>query len=331
MLKGSEKLLVIKPSSLGDIIHSLPFLNALKETYPELKIHWIVAKGFEEILEGHPLIEKLYLVDKERWKSLKLTNIVNDFNQLRKKLRHQKYDYAVDLQGLLRSGIMTWLSGAKVKVGFREARELSSLFYDLKVSASFENHAVDRYLEVAKFLGTKFNKVKFPLPEPETPRWLSKFEEYAVIIPSARWQSKQWPLPYYVEVINRLPYKFLVTGSKADQSLAQKIEEYSRGKAISVAGKTTLRELISVFKGSLFVLTPDTGTMHLAVASEAKVIALFGPTDPNRTGPYGEGNIVLKSSLPCSPCFRKTCGDQKCMRELTPEQVIEKIKESGLF
>lgn len=331
MLKGSEKVLVIKPSSLGDIIHSLPFLNALKETYPKLNIHWVVAKGFEELLEGHPLIEKVYLVDKERWKSLKLSYILNDFNQLRKKLREQNYNYAVDLQGLLRSGIITWLSGAKVKVGFREARELSPLFYDLKVSASVDIHAVDRYLEVAKFLGAKVDSPKYPLPEAETPPWLSKFEKYAVIIPSARWQSKQWPLPYYVEVINRLPYKFMVTGSKADQSLAQKLEEYSKGKAISLAGKTTLRELISVFKGSLFVLTPDTGTMHLAVATGAKVIALFGPTDPKRTGPYGEGNIVLKSSLPCSPCFRKNCVEQKCMRELTPEQVIEKIKEYSLF
>ncbi|GLI53499.1 lipopolysaccharide heptosyltransferase I [Thermodesulfovibrio yellowstonii] len=327
MLKGNEKILIVKPSSLGDIVLSLPFLNVLKENFPYIQIHWIVAKEFEKLLNEHPMIEKVFVIDKNRWKSIKyFPETIKEFCNMGKELKSEKYDLVVDLQGLLRSGIITWLSKAPIKVGFKEAREFSSFFYNRKFSVPIHKHAILRYLEIAKELGCKINSIKFPLPDSKEPSWLRDFKDFVVIIPSARWQSKNWPIPYFVELIKMLPYKFLVIGSKSDEVDALKIEEYTKGKAISVAGKTTLTELIEVFKKSLFVITPDTGTMHLAVACGKKVVALFGPTDSARTGPFGNGHLVIKSKLSCSPCFKKFCHEQKCMRDISPEMVCDKIK-----
>lgn len=326
MLNGKEKILIVKPSSLGDIVHSLPFLNTLKENFPSLQIHWIVAKGFDDLLHEHPMIQRVFVIDKNKWKSIKhFPATIKEFFKIGKKLENERYDLVVDLQGLLRSGILTWLSKAPIKVGFREAREFSSFFYNKKFSVPINKHAVLRYLEIAKELGCKINSIKFPIPKAEKPSWLKDFKNFVVIIPSARWQSKNWPISYFIELVKMLPYNFLIVGSKSDEAVAMKIEESTEGKAKSVAGKTTLRELIEVFKKSLFVITPDTGTMHLAVACSKKVVALFGPTSHERTGPFGEGHLIIKSSLKCSPCFKKFCPDLKCMKEITPELVYERI------
>lgn len=328
MLDKVKKVLIVKLSSLGDIIHSLAFINTLKENFPQLRIHWIVAKEFEDILCGHPFIEKVISVDKNKWKNPKnFFATAKEFILLRNYFKEERYDVVFDLQGLFRSGFITYLTGAQLRVGFKEGRELSPIFYNKKVSASLNQHAVLRYLEIAKETGCKIDSVKFPLPESEPPRWLENFKNFVIIIPSARWQSKNWPIPYFVELIKLLPYNFIVVGSKSDIEDAKSIEKYSKGKAISFAGKTTLKDLISVFKKSLFVITPDTGTMHLAVACGKRVVAIFGPTNPVRTGPFGEGHLVIKSNESCSPCFKKFCESNSCMKNITAEFVYERIKE----
>lgn len=327
MLKDIEKILVIKPSSLGDIVHSLAFLNSVKENFPRIKIHWIVAKDFEDLLTEHPLIEKVIIIDKNKWKKIKnFPQTLQEISSLSKNLKGEKYPIAVDIQGLLRSGIITALSGANIRLGFKEAREFSTLFYNKIVSTSINTHAVLRYLEMAKFLGCNILSIKFPLPQQKEPDWLKDFDNYVLIIPSARWDSKNWPIPYFVELINMLPYNFIIVGSKSDENIALNIEKYSKGKAKSVAGKTTIKELIALLKKSLFVITPDTGTMHLAIACGKKVVSLFGPTSPERTGPFGEGNLVIKSPVYCSPCFKKYCPDPKCMREIKPQMVYNSIE-----
>lgn len=332
MLRENDKVLVVKPSSLGDIVHSLAFLNTVKENYPEVKIHWVVGKAFEDLLNEHPLIEKVFPIDKDRWKNIKkISQIFKDFFDIGKQLRQENYQMTIDLQGLLRSGIITALSGAPVRWGFKEARELSSLFYNRVVSAKINQHAVWRYLKMAEALGCVVSSVKFPLPKEKEPEWLKSFDNYAVIIPSARWQSKNWPIPYFVELIKSLPNNFVIVGSKSDEEIASNIEKYSQGKAISLAGKTSLRELIAVFKKSIFVISPDTGSMHLAVACGKRVVAIFGPTSPERTGPFGDEHLVINTDLPCSPCFKKYCPELKCMKEITPKKVYDKIKEWGLY
>ncbi|MEN2985307.1 MAG: glycosyltransferase family 9 protein [Thermodesulfovibrionaceae bacterium] len=327
MLKKVEKVLIVKPSSLGDIVHSLAFANTLKENFPYVRIHWVVAKEFEDLLCCHPLVEKIFIIDKSKWKNLKNSlNTIKDLVSLRKRLRREKYDIVFDLQGLFRSGLITSFTEASLKIGFTEGRELSPIFYNKKFSSPLNKHAVMRYLDIAKNIGCKVNSVKFPLPASIKPNWLSNYKDFVGIVISARWQSKNWPLSYFIELIDLLPYNFILVGSNSDISDATKIEKASKGKAISYAGKTSLRELIAVFENSFFVISPDTGAMHLAVACGKKVVALFGPTDPVRTGPFGEGHLIIKSNESCSPCFKRYCKDHRCMKNITPQIVHEEIK-----
>ena len=163
--KVPQKILIIKPSSLGDIVHSLPFLNAIRDRFPKSEIHWVVARGLEGLLEGHPMISKLWIINKDNWKKIKnIKGTVSELKDLFKSLKKEKFDIVVDLQGLLRSGVLAAATGASVRIGFSEAREGSRIFYTHRVKGGKDIHAVDRYLKIAKFLGSDVADIKFPFP-----------------------------------------------------------------------------------------------------------------------------------------------------------------------
>lgn len=331
-----KKILIVKPSSLGDVVHSLPFLNALKERFPEADVHWVIAKGLEGLLTGHPMIKKVWIIDKEMWR--KLSRIGNSFHEIRallKSLRKERFEIVVDLQGLLRSGIITRATGAPLRVGFKESREGSRFFYTHKVEGGKDIHAVDRYLKIAAFLGCDTADVRFPFPLYNQPSAsslqplafsLSLTGDYAVVIPGARWKTKRWPPEKFGELTLLLPLRTVIVGSKGDMNSAREVVALSKGKAVSLAGKTDMRELIEVMRGARFVVSNDSGPMHIAAALGIPVFAIFGPTDPVRTGPYGKGHTILREDIPCAPCFRRTCDDLKCMEGLSVERVYEVIK-----
>ncbi len=329
--KKPSKILIIKPSSLGDIVHSLPFLNAVKTCFPEAEIHWVVAKGFEELLEGHPMIDKLWVINKDAWKKIQFAkNTMTEIKKLFKALKKEKFALVIDLQGLLRSGIITTATCSPVRVGFREAREGSRFFYTLKVTGGKNIHAVDRYLKIAEFLGCDTSDVvfSFPLFEKSSSFILHplSFQDYVVIVPGARWKTKRWAPERFGELSRRLPLQAIIVGSKSDGEIANVIVSLSGGNAISLAGKTDLKDLIEIMRGAKFIISNDSGPMHIAAALGVPVFAVFGPTDPLRTGPYGKGHTIIKEDISCAPCFRRTCDDMKCMNDLSLERVFEVIK-----
>lgn len=326
-----EKILIIKPSSLGDVVHSLPFLNAIKARFPKACIHWVIAKGLEGILEGHPMIDRLWVINKDDWKkigNLKVT--VNELKELFKNLKKEKYDVAFDLQGLLRSGVIISATGAPVRIGFKEAREGSRFFYTHKIEGGKGIHAVDRYLRMAGFVGCDTSNVVFPFPvglrtSSSVPGLLSS-GNYAVIVPGARWKTKRWPVEKFGKLTSRLPLETIIVGSNTDKDIADEIVSLSNGRATSLAGKTDLMELIEVIKHARFVVSNDSGPMHIAAALGIPVFAFFGPTDPGKTGPYGKGHTIIREQIPCAPCFRRTCEDLKCMNSLSVEKVYRIIR-----
>lgn len=329
--KPPKKILIVKPSSLGDVVHSLPFLNAVKACFSNAEIHWVIAKGLEGLLKGHPMINKLWIINKDAWK--KIVNIKGTISELKVLLKHLKkeeFDIVIDLQGLLRSGILTAATGAPVRVGFTEAREGSRLFYTHKVKGGKNIHAVDRYLKIADFLGCDINDICFPLPlsfnSALSTQHSALSKEYVVIVPGARWKTKMWPPEKFGKLSAMLPLNTVIVGSKRDVDIADKIVALSNGKAVSLAGKTDLKELIEVMRGARFAVSNDSGPMHIAAALGIPVFAIFGPTDPLRTGPYGEGHTIIKEDILCSPCFKKACNDLKCMNRLSVEKVYEIIK-----
>jgi len=330
-IKNPHKILIVKPSSLGDVVHSLPFLNALRERFPRTEIHWVIAKGLEDLLTNHPMINRIWVINKDMWKKVsRIRNSVHELRVFMKKLRKEKYDIVVDLQGLLRSGIITISTGSSFRIGFQEAREGSRFFYTHKVRAGRDIHAVDRYLKIAAFLGCDISEVCFPFPlyaaSSVVNRHLLPSSNYSVIAPGARWRTKRWPPEKFGKLASLLPSNSVVVGSKGDLEIAKRVVALSEGKAVSLAGKTTLKELIEVIRGAELFISNDSGPMHIAAALGIPIFAIFGPTDPLRTGPYGKVHTVIREDIPCSPCLKRTCPDLKCMEQLSVEKVYECIR-----
>ncbi len=328
--KIPKKILVIKPSSLGDIVHGLPFLNAVKDTFPSAEIHWVVAKGLEGLLENHPMVKRLWVINKDQWKNLKkIKETAIEIKSLFKKLEDESYDLVIDLQGLLRSGILTYATRASVRVGFKEAREGSILFYTHKVEGGREIHAVDRYLKIASAVGCEIKDVKFPMPLIKESENVKKLKEdigdYAVLVPGARWKTKRWLPANFGKLASMLDIKTVIVGSSSDAEIAKGIEFCSGGKALSIAGKTDIKELISIIRGARYVITNDSGPMHIAAAFGVPVVAIFGPTNPVRTGPYGRNHIIVKSDIRCAPCYKKNCKSVKCMNDVSVEKVYKAV------
>lgn len=329
--KNPQKILIVKPSSLGDVVHSLPFLNAMKTCFPEAEIHWVIAKGLEGLLDGNPMIDRLWVINKDAWKQIDdAKNTVTEIKILFKGLKTEKFDLVIDLQGLLRSGIITSATRAPVRIGFQEAREGSRFFYTHKVKGGKDIHAVDRYLKIAEYVGCDVSHISFSF-SPDSSSILNSQHlprEYAILVHGARWKTKIWSPEKFGELASRLPVQSVVVGSKAVKDSADLIVSLSKGKAISLAGKTNLKELIAVMRKAQFVISNDSGPMHIAAALGIPVYAIFGPTDPLRTGPYGKGHTIISPAIPCAPCFKKTCENVKCLKELSVDKVFEIIKSN---
>ena len=310
-------------------MHSLPFLNSLRQKFPDAQIDWVVAHGLHKFLEGHPMIHKLWTIKKDQWKKLDyLKQTVKEVNELRKGLKEAKYDVSIDLSGLLRSGIISYFSNAKIKLGFKESDEGSPMFYTHKIHGSMNIHAIDRYLQIAKFMGCDTSTIAYPFaPYDENPPILKELpQKYIVMSPSAGKVANRWHAERFGELASRLSYPTVVIASKAEAQIADKMVENSKGAGLSIAGKTGLKELIAVINKAEFFVCNDTGPMHIAAALNIPVFAVFGPANPFRTGPYGDNHTVIQRDMDCIPCYaKKPCSHFKCMEELSVDQVYDAI------
>lgn len=340
------KILIIKPSSLGDIIHALPFLKAVKDTFQDASIDWVISKNLRGILEDNPLINELIVFDKDSWKSIKsIPKTSRDISRLRKTLKSRNYDIVVDLQGLLRSGLISLSAPSPLRVGFANAREGSRFMYNRKVAVNGITHAVDKNLEIARAIGAAPEKAEFPLYiDDESRRKIRKLlgdvKEYILVLPSARWSSKRWPPENFAALISKLSIPCVIAGNNADKEICQKIiknitetreGEKKQPKIINLCGETSLKELAALIEGARAVVSNDSGPMHIAAALKKPLVALFGPTDPSKTGPYGwqrnKDLKIIRTGVSCSPCFKKRCNEPLCMTGISAEIVFDKLRE----
>ncbi|MEO5360706.1 MAG: glycosyltransferase family 9 protein [Nitrospirota bacterium] len=324
-----KKILIVKPSSLGDVVHSLPVLNALHKAHLCASVHWVIASGFAGLLEGHPMIEKLWIINKDRWKRpSEFINTYREITTLAGTLKAERYDLVIDLQGLLRSGLITSLSRCQTRVGFKEAREGSTMCYTHLVEGGRDIHAVDRYMKIAGFAGATDVEIEFPLLyEDITEAWAGELKkgQYIVMTPGAAWATKRWSAQNFGQLAAMFSIPTVVVGGRGDYGLAEEVVEYSRGMAINAAGKTTLKELATIIRDARFMVTNDTGPMHIAAAAGVTVFAVFGPTDPRRTGPYGTAHTVIGRDIACRACFKKKCSTVECLRDLPFQHVYDII------
>ena len=333
-LSEGRRLLIIKPSSLGDIVHALPTVAALRRRLPSAKLTWLVKREWAEVLDGNPDLDEVLAVDLS----------MKGWPAAIRAVRARRFDVVVDLQGLLRSAMLGWMSGAPVRIGFANGREGSPWFYTDRVSVpAVSMHAVDRYLLIARALGAEPEKPgpsAFPLPhdagaEVKVDALLAAADVQmgtvlVALNPSARWPTKRWPAESFAAVGDRLQQqvgvRVVVVGGAEDRPIWEAVMRAMRTAPIDLAGKTTMKELIALLRRLQLFITNDSGPMHLAAAVGTPVIALFGPTDPTRTGPYGAGHAILRSGIPCSPCFSRRCTNavtMECMTTIHPQQMIE--------
>jgi heptosyltransferase I len=342
------KILIVKLSAIGDVVQTLPALEAIKKTYPDSEITWVVEEAAAGILEGHPAITRLLISRRRAWLAM-LTGIstvghgVRSIISFIRELRSIRYDIAVDFQGLLKSGVIIGLARADRKIGFNRTRELSYLFLNERLPAyDKEKHALERYLDVARYLGAKEPSSSCILP---IAREISAITErlektvgarhalplLVVINPMARWVTKLWPERNFSELADRLIQEkgavVIFTGSPSDRRITGKIITQMREQAHNWAGETSLKELAALAALADIFITTDTGPMHLAAAAGGKVLALFGPTAPWRTGPYGERHQVIRTGIGCSPCFQRSCKvNVVCMAGITVDKVMRTIE-----
>ncbi|MEP0846438.1 MAG: lipopolysaccharide heptosyltransferase I [Phycisphaerae bacterium] len=338
----AERILIIKPSSLGDIIHALPVLAGLRAALPHAHIAWLAANAFAPLLDGHPLLDEVIPFDRRRFGRMGYhPGAFVAFWRFVAGLRAQRFDLILDLQGLIRSGLISWFSGAHRRIGFADAREGAWLFYGERVSLPpAEIHAVERNLRLLEALGMKVNKPEFPLGlradelDAASRRLREQGVEprnFAAVIPGARWKSKLWPAEHLAELLRRMHAAdmgpIVLLGAPDERAWANALVAASGAPAVNLVGETTLRELAAMIHFARVVVCHDSGPMHIAAALDRPTIALFGPTNPHRTGPYSAAARVLTNPVECAPCYRRTCpfGHQACLAQLSPDAVIDEL------
>ena len=329
---------IIKPSSLGDVVHSLPILPVLRNLFPLSQITWVVNHAFRSLLEGHPDIDRVIAF--ERGGSGITARGVATTGWLCRQLLRERYDLTIDLQGLLRSGLMTASTRAKVRVGMADAREGAGWFYTHRVDAPRkELHAVDRVMQVAQALGADVSSPSFLVPIRESD--VSWAERTLAAVPrprlvlnlGARWLTKRWPPEHFAEVARRAVGEFgaglVAVGSSADRTLAEELRRHLGPLGLlDLSGKTSLLQLAAVARQADLFLSNDTGPLHLAAAAGARVVGIYTCTEPRLTGPYGPHATSVRSCVWCAPSFRKTCKRLDCLTELSPDRVWPAVRRS---
>jgi lipopolysaccharide heptosyltransferase II len=329
------KILILKPSSLGDVIQALPVLRLLKLHFPAAEIFWWIDSALAPLLEGDPDLTGIVRFERRRWAQPQ--HWPEMFRSLRW-LREQDFDWVIDLQCLARSGAFAWLANGKFLIGLDEVREGARGFYDLAVPRkSFHTHAVDWYLAVLPQLGVPVHDHFQWLPERPAiaasvrSKWQTDRARWIAVQPGARWENKRWPVENFTGLVRRLAEEFPTTsfailGSGEDQPLGEIISRAAPARCLNLCGRTSLPEMVEWLRICGLMVTNDTGPMHAAAALGKPLVALFGPTEPRRTGPYGRLENVLRIELPCSPCLKSDCVYEKpneCLKAILPATVFE--------
>lgn len=332
-VSSMRRLLLIKPSSLGDIVHALPTFQALRRRFPDAEISWLVKTQWAGMLERVEGLDRIWRVGPS----------LSEWLSVIGRLRRYGFDLVIDLQGLFRSGAAAWLTGCGTRIGFANAREGSPLCYTHRIAVpSPEVHAVDRYLSVAHALGCIPAAPVFPVAPSEADRevvrtlvsraGIVRGDRWVAMHVSARWATKRWPLEAFTMVAQRLRREGVpvaLIGSAGDQADARHVAE--RSGAVDLSGQTSLSVLPALLQAAACLVTNDSGPMHVAAAMGTPVVAVFGPTSAVRTGPYGARHRVLSVPLPCRPCFSRTCRNpvsMECLTSIAPEQVLLAVQQS---
>ncbi len=335
MSAGVERILLVKLSSIGDVVQALPVAGALRHRFPRSHIAWAVGPAAADIVTGNPHLDEVLVIGGTGASGghVRVLPPLTAPARLRGALRQTTYDVALDLQGLFKSALIAYLSGARERIGYKTLREATFLFCNRRIVPDRRDvHAVDSYLDFAEALGAQRGPVRFDIAISERDRrvvdeLLDGESSLAALIPGARWESKLWPTDRFAPVADALADEFDVTavvlGAEDDRGLAARIAQAARARVIDLSGRTTLKQAAEVLRRCRIAIGNDTGPLYLSAAVGTPTVALFGPSDARRLGPYGDGHAKVIADVECAPCRNRRCRPRKCMEAIGAAEVIE--------
>lgn len=342
------RFLVIKTSSLGDILHTLPALSDARVQYPEISFDWVVEESFQEVPAWHPAVAKVIPVALRRWRSqgwqLFKNGEIGDFIE---RLRAEKYDGIIDAQGLLKSAAITRLARGQTRIGYswHSAREaLASLFYQKKALVPWGPHAVRRARSLfAQGLGYALPNTPEDYGIDINRMHFSEFETksvsekpYVVFLHATTWASKHWPESYWIDlakIADSAGFNLkLLWGNATERARADRIAAVVPAAAWVTEARLSLGEVKTVLAGAQGIVTVDTGLGHLAAALGVPTVSLYGPSDPIQSGTLGKRQRPLAADFKCAPCFSRVCTyrgeknvDPPCFSRLSPKIVWREL------
>lgn len=339
------KVLIIKVSALGDVVHALPVLSYLKSADPDMQIDWLVEESFAPFLEDHPLIDNLYRIDTKAWRKSGVKASLCGALTVIKAVRKMRYDCVLDLQGNAKSAAFTVTSGAPLRFGFdrESAREkINLLATNRKVTLDEADfHITDRSLAIARAAFPDGTELRYAGPLPvneEAAEQVSKkiaagsFADKPLIVLhyGTTWVTKHWPLASWQTLAKRLIDELgvrpiLTWGNDQELAAVKSIQDACNAGAF-IWPRGSLKELTALLSKADLVVGSDTGPIHIAAALDTPTVSIFRVTDPKRNAPRGSNHCHVSAAMDCSPCLRKHCElDQKCGLSITVDDVFAKI------
>ena len=333
----APRILLVRRSSLGDIVIGFPALVALRRACPHAYLAWLVEEELADLVRGHECLDEVITI--HRLSARRPRDWWQETRRVGRLLRQRRFDLAVDLQGRGKSALMCYLSGAPRRVGF--SNKVRGMFGMRWINETVPTErgltAVARSLHMANYLGAPIYPVEFRYPVlPEAAAWAEQFAPspatpLVALVLGASSPVKAWPPGHFArlaEMLRETGAEVLLVGGPGEAEREAVVQAALIHPALSAVGRTNLPQLAALLARADAVVSADTGALHMASALGTPVIGLYGPTSPEATGPYGEQHRVLWDRPPCGPCVRRPrCRDYHCMTALTPERVAEAVRE----
>ena len=345
----TTKIAIIKLSAIGDIIHCLPVASALRKKFPNAHLTWIVEGKGRKVLAGHPDLDEIILFDKNRWSREfpyphrtipVLWEAVSFFYRLRK----ANFDIVIDLQGLIKSGLLTWFTKAKTRIGFTKdyCREPANIrFTNLHLRPEEKDvHIVDQNLSLVRHLGVDTQNKEFKITIPDKDKqFINTFLEkkkikqdnlLILINPGTAWETKCWGEENFACLADQLILKYkaviIFLWGPSELPLVKSIQKKMNQRSYK-AFPTTLKQSMALMQKVRLLIAGDTGSLHMAAALGTPCLGIYGPTSPQRNGPYGKGHRVIHTRVSCRNCFQRYCTKKICMQSIKVQEVIREVRK----
>ena len=337
-----KKILIIKPSALGDIVMAMPMFNAIRSAYPDAHISWFVRKEFADFLRVNPKIDDLIIFDRKKLSKFWINaDAFKELRSLINKLKMADFDLVIDCQGLFRTAFFAWVTGCKNRIGLANAREGAPLFYTNKVKMPENSvHVIDHYMKLAKESGAKISKIEYGLVtiQKDIESVKSKLEskglngrDYAVIVPGASREAKVWPGGKFAILAEKIFEEFglvsVLSGSPGEKKITEVIAKVCKVPVIDMAGETSMPELTAMIANGELTVSNDTGPGHIGVATGKPVLILFGPINPARLRPYGNENGFVNADPDWNDDMNPSISAPYKIEDISVDMVMNKIRK----